>query len=54
MRKIFVDEFMFIEAFQHDLDFEQYSHSRYLDLETGKIIWVFDECERGSILDPLS
>jgi hypothetical protein len=34
---------MFIETFQRDVDFEQYSQSRYLDLKTGEIIWVFDE-----------
>ena len=55
MRKVSVDEFMFIEAFQRDVDFEQYPLSRYLDLETGEIIWVFDEDEDADLwagIDP--
>ncbi len=48
MRKVSVDEFMFIEAFQVDVDFEQSPLSRYLDLETGELIWVFDVKERGA------
>ncbi len=55
MRKVSVDEFMFIEAFQHDIDFEQYSQSRYLNLETGETIWVFDEDEDADMwagIDP--
>ena len=43
MRKVSVDEFMFIEAFQRDEDFEQYSQSTYLDLQTGDVIFVFLE-----------
>ena len=43
MRKISIEAFMFMEAFERDVDFESYSQSTYLDLETGKIIWVFDE-----------
>ena len=34
---------MFMDAFERDEDFEQYSQSTHLDLETGKIVWVFDE-----------
>ncbi len=34
---------MFMDAFERDEDFEQYSQSIHLDLETGKIVWVFDE-----------
>lgn len=55
MRKVSVDEFMFIEAFQRDVDFEQYFQSRYLDLETGEIIWVFGEDEDADMwagIDP--
>ena len=55
MRKVSVDEFMFLEAFQRDVDFEQYPLSRYLDLETGEIIWVFDEDEDADLwagIDP--
>ena len=43
------------EAFQRDVDFEQYPLSRYLDLETGEIIWVFDEDEDANLwagIDP--
>jgi len=43
MRKVSIDENMFIEAFQRDEDFEQYPQQAYLDLETGEVIWVFDE-----------
>ncbi len=41
MRKISVDEFMFLEAFQRDEDYEYYPQSTYLDLKTGKILWIF-------------
>ncbi len=44
MRKVQVNEMMFIEVFQRDDVFnETYSQSTYLDLQTGQIIWVFDE-----------
>jgi len=43
MRKISIEEFMFINAFERDVDFEQYSQSAYLDLEGGKVVWLFDE-----------
>jgi len=55
MRKVSVDEFMFIEAFQRDVDFEQFSQSKYLDLETGEISWVFDKDEDADMwagIDP--
>ena len=55
MRKVSVDESMFIEAFQRDVDFEQYPLSNYLDLETGEIIWVFNEDEDADLwagIDP--
>ena len=32
-----------MDAFERDEDFEQYFQSTHLDLETGKIVWVFDE-----------
>jgi hypothetical protein len=35
---------MFIDAFERDEVFsDPYSQSAYLDLETGKVIWVFEE-----------
>ena len=32
-----------MDAFERDVDFEQYSQSAYLDLEGGKVVWLFDE-----------
>ena len=43
MRKVSINEFMFIEAFQRDEDFEEYDQRTHLDLETGEVIWIFDE-----------
>lgn len=43
MRKISVDEFMFLEAFQRDEDYEHYAQSTYLDLKTGELLWIFDD-----------
>jgi hypothetical protein len=44
MRKVIVEELMFIDAFERDEVFsDPYSQSAYLDLETGKVIWVFEE-----------
>jgi hypothetical protein len=55
MRKISVDEFMFIEAFQRDEDFEHYPQSTYLDLKTGEVFWVFiedDDAEMWAGIEP--
>jgi len=43
MRKISIEAFMLMDAFERDVDFEQYSQSAYLDLEAGKVVWLFDE-----------
>ena len=44
MRKILVDELMFIHAFERDVDFhDHFPQSTYLDLETGEVVWVFEE-----------
>jgi len=56
MRKVIVDELMFIEAFERDEDFsDPYSQSAYLYLETGEVIWVFeddDDAEMYAGIDP--
>jgi hypothetical protein len=56
MRKVIVEELMFIDAFGRDEDFsDPYSQSAYLDLETGKVIWVFeenDDAEMYAGIDP--
>lgn len=44
MRKVIVDKIMFIEAFERDEVFSDLSsQSAYLDLETGEVLWVFDD-----------
>jgi hypothetical protein len=44
MRKIMVDELMFIHAFERDVDFhDHFPQSTYLDLETGEVVWIFEE-----------
>jgi len=44
MRKISVDKSMFIHAFERDVDFhDHFPQSTYLDLETGEVIWIFEE-----------
>ena len=44
MRKIPVDESMFILAFERDVDFhDHFPQSTYLDLETGEVVWIFEE-----------
>ena len=54
MRKVSVDEFMFIDAFERDVVFrDPYYQTAYLDLETGQAIWVFendDDADRWSDL----
>jgi len=56
MRKVLVNELMFIEAFQRDEVFhDPCSQSTYLDLETGEVIWVFeedDDAEMWAGIDP--
>ena len=44
MRKVIVNELMFIHAFERDEVFsDPCSQSAFLDLETGDVIWVFEE-----------
>ena len=44
MRKILVDELMFIHAFERDVDFhDHFPQSTYLDLKTGEVVWIFEE-----------
>lgn len=45
-RLISIDEMLFMHAFERDVDFEDLSpQCAYLDLETGDVIWVFEEDE---------
>ena len=44
MRKLKIDQGLFLAAFERDLDYdERISLNAYLDLETGDIEWVYDE-----------
>jgi hypothetical protein len=44
MRKIRVDESIFIHAFERDVDFHDHcAQSTYLDLETGEVLWIYEE-----------
>ena len=44
MQKVIVDEIMFIQAFSRDEVFSDLSsESAHLDLETGEVLWVFDD-----------
>ena len=55
MRKLIVEELMFIEAFERDEVFsDPYSQSAYLDLETGEVIRVFEEDDDAEMsgIDP--
>ncbi len=46
MRSVQINQLMFIDAFERDVDFhDEYPQSSYLDLETGEVIWVFEEDE---------
>ncbi len=43
---------MFIHAFERDVDFhDEYPQSSYLDLETGEVIWVFEEDEDAEMAE---
>ena len=45
-RSVLIDEMMFIDAFGRDADFQDISPQfAYLALETGNVIWVFEEDE---------
>jgi hypothetical protein len=44
MRKVPVDESMFIHAFERDVDYhDHFPQSTYLDLETGEVIWIYED-----------
>lgn len=46
MRKVVVEEMMFILAFERDEVFsDPCSQTTFLDLETGDVLWVFEEDE---------
>ena len=43
-RTVHIDEVLFLEAFGRDVTFhDAYPRSTYLDLETGEVIWVYDD-----------
>jgi hypothetical protein len=56
MRKIPVNESIFIHAFERDVDFhDHFPQSTYLDLETGEVIWICeddDEAEFETGIEP--
>ena len=56
MRKVAVDKIMFMEAFERDEIFsDPSSQSAYLDLESGEVLWVFDnddDAEMYAGMDP--
>jgi len=49
MRKIPIEESMFMDAFERDVDFEQYSQAACLELEGGKVVWIFDEDDDADV-----
>ncbi len=52
MRSVQINELMFIHAFERDVDFhDEYPQSSYLDLETGEVIWVFEEDEDAEMAE---
>ena len=56
MRKVAVNELMFIHPFERDEDFsDPCSQSAFLNLETGEVIWVFekdDDAEMYAGIEP--
>ncbi len=47
-RKLLIDEYLFVEAFGRDINFyDTYSQSVHLDLETGDLLWVYDDDENA-------
>ena len=45
-QKIAIDESMFMMAFERDVEYhDHYPQTSYLDLETGEMVWVFEEDE---------
>jgi hypothetical protein len=48
LRRVSIDEFQFLEAFGRDVDYHDVEPlSVYLDFETGKLLWVYDDDERA-------
>ena len=46
MQSVEINQIMFIDAFERDVDFHvEYPQSYYLDLQTGEVIWVFEDDE---------
>ncbi len=46
MRTVAINEIMFFEAFERDVDFhDSYPQSAWPDLEVGAVTWVFEEDE---------
>ena len=56
MRTISIAEFSFFDAFGRDVDFNDlYPQAGYLDIETGDVIWIFEEdqdAEMAAGIDP--
>lgn len=56
MRTISIAEFSFFDAFGRDVDFHDlYPQASYLDIETGDVIWIFEEdqdAEMAAGIDP--
>ena len=49
MRKIDINEDDFVRAYRRDVDYEDlYQQSTYLDLNTGHVLWVYDDDEDAS------
>ena len=52
MRSVQINQLMFTDAFERDVDFrDQYPQSAYLYLETGEFIWVFEEDEDAEMAE---
>ena len=46
MQSVPINELMFLDAFERDVDYhDTCPQTAYLDLETGEVVWVFEEDE---------
>jgi len=46
MQSVPIDEVMFLDAFERDVDYhDTCPQTAYLDLATGEVVWVFEEDE---------
>lgn len=44
MQSVPIDEALFLHAFERDVDYhDKCPQTAYLDLETGEVVWVFEE-----------